>query len=291
MTLPAVTLIALLAFLAAAYRLGVRRLIAPRFARSRETPADHGLPYEDVHFATCDGLRLHGWFVPAEAPRGTIIFCHGHGGTPAHDLSYVPALRARGYNVLLFDFRAHGQSEGRFTSLGYFERRDLLAAIGYLEGRGIRRVGLLGFSMGAAVAMATAPDAPAVAAVVADCGFAELWHAAARGALEWGVPYPLAGAIGWLIVLLASLRLRAPLWTADPIRRVAKIAPRPLLIIQGGRDVFVPTHAARRLFDAAGEPKELWIVFEAKHRAVDRVLPGAYDERVLGFFDRWMRDA
>ncbi len=277
-------------FLAAVYRFGVRRLIAPRFARTNETPAGHGLAYEDVHFTTADGLRLHGWFVPAEQPRGTVVFCHGHAGTPAPDLVYVPAFRARGYNVLLFDFRAHGQSEGRTTSLGYFERRDLEAAIGYLESRGIHRVGLLGFSMGAAVAMSTAPDSPAVAAVVADCGFAELWHVAARGALDFGVPHALAGAIGWLIVLMASLRLGAPLWTADPIRHVAKIAPRPLLIIQGGRDVFVPTHAARRLFDAAGEPKELWIVFEAQHRAVDRVVPGAYYERVLGFFDRWLGD-
>jgi len=283
-------LILILALVVATWQLGVRRLISPPFARSSATPADYGLPYEDIRFAASDGLRLHGWFVPAPSPRGTIIFCHGHGGTPAPDLQYVPTFRAHGYSVFLFDFRAHGQSEGRFTTLGYFERRDLLGAIAYLEKRGIARVGLLGFSMGAAVAMSTAPESPAVAAVVADCGFAELWHAAARGALEAGVPHWLAGGIGWLIVLLASLRLRAPLWLADPIRHVGRISPRALLIIQGGHDVFVPTEAARRLFAAAGEPKELWLVFEARHRAIDRVDPDAYYARVLGFFDRYLTE-
>ncbi len=117
-----------------------------------------------MQFVTRDGPRLHGWFVPA--PRGTVILCHGDSGTPAPDLQYVPGFRERGYNVLLLDSRAHGQSEGRFTSLQYLERRDLAAAVRYLEGRGIGRVGLLGFSMGAAASMSGAGDLPQVVAIV-----------------------------------------------------------------------------------------------------------------------------
>ncbi|MDI7275356.1 MAG: alpha/beta fold hydrolase [Anaerolineae bacterium] len=274
--------------LAALYLYGVRRLIFPAFERSTVTPADHGLPFEDVWFGTSDGLRLHGWLVPAGRPRGTVIFLHGHGGTPAPDLVYVPAFRERGFTVLLLEFRAHGQSEGRFTSVGYFERRDLAAAVRFLEARGVRRVGLLGFSMGAVVAMAGAGDLPAVAAVVADCGFAELSSAAAFGARARGIPPFLTGIVGRLIVLVASLRLGAPLWAADPIRNVGRISPRPLLIIQAGRDEYVPVSDARRLFAAAGEPKELWIEPEAQHRGVDQVVGERYLERVLGFFERWL---
>lgn len=278
----------ILALAVAIYRFGVRELIAPRFDRTTTTPADLCLPYEDVWFTTSDGLRLHGWYVPAAQPRGTVIFLHGHGGTPAPDLVYVPAFRERGFSVLLFDFRAHGQSEGRFTSIGYFERRDLAAAVRFLEERGVRRVGLLGFSMGAVVAMAAAGDLPNVAAVVADCGFAELQSVVAFGARARGVPAFLSGIVGWLVVLLASLRLGAPLWTADPIRHVGRISPRPLLLIQAGRDAYVPASDALRLYAAAGEPKELWSVPEAEHRAVDRVRKEEYMERVLGFFDRWL---
>ena len=274
------------ALLAATYRAGVRALIAPEFERSSITPADHGLPYEDVWFTSSDGLRLHGWLVPAPTPRGTVIFCHGHGGSPAPDLCYVPAFRDRGLSVLLIDFRGHGQSEGRFTSLGYYERRDLLGAIACLQERGIHRVGVLGFSMGAAVAMSTAPDAPAVAAVVADCGFAELWRTVAAGARDRGIPRALAGPTGRLVVGLASLRLGAPLWRADPIRHVARVSPRPLLIIQGGADPYVPASEAKRLFAAAGDPKELWLVPEAGHRAVDQIQPEAYHARVVGFFEK-----
>jgi len=278
----------ILASAVAIYRFGVRELIAPRFDRTTTTPADLCLPYEDVWFTTSDGLRLHGWYVPAERPRGTVIFLHGHGGTPAPDLVYVPAFRERGFSVLLFDFRAHGQSEGRFTSIGYFERWDLAAAVRFLEKRGVRRIGLLGFSMGAVVAMAAAGDLPNVAAVVADCGFAELRSVVAFGARARGIPPFLSGIVGRLVVLLASLRLAAPLWTADPIRHVRRISPRPLLLIQAGRDAYVPVRDGLRLYAAADEPKELWSVPEAEHRAVDKVRKEEYMERVLGFFEQWL---
>ncbi len=291
MPLALAAVLLLLASLALLYHVGVRALIAPRFERTAVTPADSGLPFDDVYFPTTDGLRLHAWFVPAPSPRGTVIFCHGHSGTPAPDLQYVPGFRERGYNVLLIDFRAHGQSEGRFTSLQYFERRDLAAAIHYLEGRGIGRVGLLGFSMGAAASMSGAGDLRQVAAVVADCGYAELWRVVVEGACERGVPRLLAWGLSPLVVLLASLRLGVPLWTADPLRHVGRISPRPLLIIAGGRDQYIPPSEARRLYAAAGEPKELWIVPEGGHRAVDRVDPVMYNARVLGFFDRWLSRA
>jgi fermentation-respiration switch protein FrsA (DUF1100 family) len=172
--------------------------------------------------------------------------------------------------------------------MGYFERRDLLGAIDYLARRGIDRVGVIGFSMGAVVAISTAPHSEAIRAVVADSGFARLRPAIARGAQERGIPAWLAEPLSYLVLWVAILRLRANLAEAEPLRWVAKIAPRPLLIIHGGRDWYIPVAEIERLYAAAGEPKELCLVPEAEHRQIDQHCPDEYKAKVLDFFDHWL---
>lgn len=287
--------IALLVALAAAalgagwiVNVAVNRLTRPARNVAGGTPADYGLPYDRVAFTSRDGIVLRGWFVAAPAPRATLVFCHGHAGSKAPDLQYVPWLRERGYNVLLFDFRAHGESDGKATSLVYQEREDLLAAIAYLRGRGIPQVGLMGFSMGAAVALATAPLSDAVRAVIADSGFAELRTIVRNGLENADMPRFLAEPLSSLILWTAGHRLGCPLPESDPLCRVGRIAPRPLLIIHGGQDRDVPVSEAYRLYQAAAEPKELWVVGTATHRNADQVCPQEYVNRVLAFFDRWL---
>jgi len=268
---------------------GSNRLIRRKPPDEKRSPVEYALDFEEVAFMTGDGLTLRGWWIPAESSRGTVIFCHGHQGSMDPDVQYAPWFHAAGFNVLMFNFRGHGHSEGRYLSLGYFERRDLLAAIDYLQRRGIQSVGVLGFSLGAVVAMITAPLTPAIRAVVADCGFAEKWRAAAGGIGE-NYPWlgPLTGGLGRWIVLVASARLRVPLWEADPLRWVGRISPRPLLLIGGGHDPYAPPGDMERLYAAAGEPKELWIAPLAGHRNVDTFYPEEYRRRVIGFFERWL---
>jgi len=146
----------------------------------------------------------------------------------------------------------------------------------------------MGFSMGAAVAIATAPLSPAVRAVVADSAFAELRTILVTYLRHHGIPRPLAAALASLIIRAAGLRLKAHLPDADPLRWVGRIAPRPLLLIHGGHDRDIPVSDARRLYEAAHEPKELWVVPQAEHRCVDKVSPQEYMSKVLGFFDRWL---
>lgn len=267
---------------------GSEQLIKRRTPDVRADPSDYGLAYEEVAFRSRDGLTLRGWFIPAQRPKGTVIFCHGHVGSMDPDLKYAPHFHRRGYHVLMFDFRGHGRSEGNRVSMGYYERLDLLGALDYLRGRGIERVGVLGFSMGGAVAMAAAPRSEAIRAVVSDGGFARLSSAVAAGARERGLPGLLAGPAARLIVALAGLRLGCKLSEADPIRWVDKIAPRALLLIHGGRDPFVPTAEVEELYAKAKEPKELWIVPEAGHREVDLCRPEEYLAKVLDFFDKWV---
>ncbi len=290
-------LIALIVFLATVGALlgiglhGANELVRRRIPDVHTDPASYGLSYENVEFAARDGIRLRGWFIPAKsagAARGTVIFCHGHAGSMDPDIQYVPWFHQAGYNVLMFDFRGHGRSDGQQVSMGALERLDLLGAVDYLRGRGIERVGVLGFSMGGVVAMSTAPHSEAIAAVVSDGGFARLERAVAAGARQRGVPAFLAPLFGRVVVWLAGLRLGVRLSEADPIRWVDKIAPRALFIIHGGRDPYVSVGEARQLYRRAGEPKDLWIVPEAHHRQVDVHRPQEYRHRVLGFFDRWL---
>ncbi len=268
--------------------LAARKLVLRPDPDPPADPAALGLPYEEVAFPTEDGLTLRGWFIPAPAPaRGTIIFCHGHSGSMDGDIAYVPAFHQHGYSVLMFDFRAHGRSEGTRVSMGFHERKDVLAAIRFLESRGIRAVGLLGFSMGGATAIISAPLSPAVRAVVTDSAFAVLDTTVAGGLRVKGFPEPIPTLVGKTAVKLASLWLGCNLEDAYPIRWVHRAAPRGLFIIHGEADVYVPVEDARRLYALAGEPKQLWVVPLAGHREADTIAGEEYLSRILAFFDRF----
>ncbi|MBC8264574.1 MAG: alpha/beta fold hydrolase [Anaerolineales bacterium] len=267
---------------------GSQQVIKRHTPNTRTDPADYGLSYEKVAFQSRDGLTLRGWFIPAEKPRGSIVFCHGHAGSMDPDIEYAPAFHDSGYDVLMFDFRGHGRSEGQRVSMGYHERLDLLGAVDYLRSRGIDRVGVLGFSMGGAVAISTAPQSEAIRAVISDGGFAQLGNAIAGGMRERGWPDWVAAWVSPLIICSASLRLGSWLPKADPLRWVDKIAPRALLIIHGGLDPYVSLAEVEKLYAKAGEPKELWVVPEAGHRMVDKQCPDEYRARLLAFFDKWL---
>ena len=254
------------------------------------SPSDYGLEHETVHFTTEDGITLTGWLIPAPNADRAVIFLHGHAGSMDPDLKYAPWFRERGISVLMFDFRGHGRSAGRHVSMGYFERRDLLAAEKFLMERGYERIGVLGFSMGGAVALSGSPQSQRICAVVADGSFVRLRNAIRQGAQERGVPHLLAGPLAALGVRIAGWRLGTDLEAADPERWAAKIAPRALLLIHGAKDPYTATEEVQAMFAAAGEPKELWVVPGAGHRNVDEVEPAAYKEKVIGFFDHWLAE-
>lgn len=251
------------------------------------SPADLQLPSEDVHFTTDDGVTLSGWLIPAEREtRSAVIVMHGFTGHRLGELAaFTPWLRRR-YHVLQFDFRGHGVSDPGPITLGSLERRDVAAAVHFLEHRGMGPIALMGLSMGAAVAIVAAPDLP-VTAVVADAAFADLHHpVASRMRAE---RYPFAGLGSRLIVAASALRAGTRL--ISPIDRVAQIAPRGLLLIAPRDDALISWRQSQRLYDAAKEPKELWIVDGAEHATARWVAGEAYERRVLGFLARHLDPA
>ena len=271
--------------LALAVGLAMSLYMTRRFGLAEtHSPAEYGLTFEEVAFQAADGLTLHGWWIPAVGSDRAVVIMHGHGGSMDWDIHRAPALHAAGFNVLLFDFRAHGRSEGRMITFGYLERQDVLGAVRFLRGRGMRRTGLLGFSFGGIAAMLAAPICPDIAAVVSDGGPARMRSAMAARGSEWGAPRWLSVPLVWLIVVMTSLRLRANLFHYEPVRWVGQISPRPILFVHAGQDQYLPDFDD--LYAAARPPKEVWYVPEAGHTKVSEVLPEEFQRRVIAFFDQ-----
>jgi len=191
------------------------------------TPWEFGIPYEEVGFSTEDGLLLRGWWLPAAEAKRTVIALHGHRGARHHCVGIGAAVWRRGANVLLFDHRGRGSSEGELMSLGHFETADA-AAVGYALSRapGLP-LGLIGYSMGAAVALISAARDEHVGAVVADLPFAS------ERKLVRALLRRQAGPLHRPIVALSERLLPYDPGGVDPLRQVAKVAPRPCLFIHG----------------------------------------------------------
>jgi len=259
-----------------------RKAMEPDEEGAPAHPGEIGLEHEDVRFTTDDGYTLDGWLIPAARDtRATVVLMHGFSWHRLPWLTeFVPWIQPH-YNILQFDFRGHGNSDDAPITLGTLERRDVEAAVRFLQGRGYGPVALVGISMGASVAIMAAPDLP-VAAVVADAAYAELENPIANR-LRQG-RYPLAGLGAKLVVAAASVRART--WLRPPIQRVAHIAPRGLLLIAPREDRLVNWTQSQRLFEAAREPKELMVVDGAEHSDAHLVGGAEYERRVLAFLAR-----
>src|SRR5512136_1269353 len=229
-----------LLFIAALAWFGSNYLLARRPPDEANSPANYGLAAEAVEFRSGDGLMLHGWYIPAADSVKTIIICSGANGSLDADVHVAPWLHEAGFNILLFDWRAHGQSEGEVVTLGFNERYDLIAAVQFAKSQGAERVGVLGFSMGGTVAIATAAVYEDINATVADSPFVYVLSAVAGGLIERDVPEGLSFLLARLFVSTACLRMRLNLFDIDLVRWIHRVAPRPLLLIFGEQDVIVP---------------------------------------------------
>jgi fermentation-respiration switch protein FrsA (DUF1100 family) len=271
------------------------QLVHPPRTIRELTAADAGKPVERVAFQASDGMQLVGWFVAGDSDGAAIAVSHGSYANGPIAYRGVAFLSEAGYHVLVFDHRGHGQSGGRLTTLGPREAQDMVGAVAYLRSRpdlDPERIGAIGCSMGSAVVIGAAALDPAIKAVVAEgvyADMAELWmrfgYVGLRGtSIDW--------SWGGLMRKGAWLWTGYPVDTFKPEALVAHISPRPVLIIHGEYDNGATTVAdAQRLFEAAHEPKELWIVPGAGHCSAHALFPEVYEERVLTFFDQALRDS
>ncbi len=252
-------------------------------------PSTYNVDYENVSFTTTDGILLKGWLVKPLRHQGkapAVIICHGVGANKSDFTELAVALSRRGYVVLQFDFRAHGESEGWRTSLGYHEQKDVAAAQAFLLARPDvdgNRVGIYGFSLGGATAIMSAAHTGGFRAVVADSAFTSLSDQA-RSAITGFYRLP-AFPFFYLSVLGYQLYFQTSVRHVDPESVVMKLAPVPLLIIAGEGDRLIPAENGKRLYRAAREPKELWVIPDAGHGGTLAAAGRAYEKRIGEFFD------
>ena len=267
---------------------GSERAIHPELPDDIPSRAAFDLPLQDVSFLARDGTRIAGWFVPAAvaSTRGapTIVLMHGYGSVREETLPHAEYLHEAGYNALLFDFRASGESDGDAVTIGGFEQEDALGALDYLEARGdidTTRVGFQGISMGAAVAIMAAIGDDRVAGVVAESPFKDVpAEIAASFEERIGLPaFPFAPITVWI----TEQRVGIEAEDIAPIRVVAGLE-RPLLIIENELDTSIAPGSARAVFEAAAEPKEHWLALGSTHGDGHEADPSAYEREVLSFW-------
>ena len=241
-------------------------------------PSDFGLNYEDVVFKSTDGIKLSGWFIPNNKTKAAVIVMHGYPADKANLLGIAEFL-AKDFNVFLFDFRSFGKSEGKYTTVGYLEKNDLLGAIEYLEKeKNLTKLGLYGFSLGGAAALMT--NHSNVKVVVTDSAYARLSHMAEHMyRILFILKYPLA----YLTKLYGILFLGINIDNVNPVDNIKNIKI-PILLIHAERDSQIPVEEAYLLHDA-NKKAEIWIVKGADHGMSHAINPKEYEKRVIGFFN------
>lgn len=258
--------------------------VKPMKITSSITPKDLGLHYEDVSFSTEDNVTLRGWFIRRKlAPTAkTIIGLHGYPADKGNILPVI-AFLAQNYNLLLFDFRYLGASGGRYSTIGAEETRDLQSAVAFLRSRGLKEVGVWGFSMGAAVALMAAPNLPEIKAVVSESSYAQLDLMAP---VLFQIPvmrYPLA----WLTGLWARVFLGVHLKKVSP-KDSAKNLNVPVLITHSKGDQLIQFQHALLLQEALKKntKAEFWFRDHLFHGQ----LGADYENRIGDFFAANLND-
>ena len=263
--------------------LSARQLLYPE---RRPIPPPEPLPDFSVHsLAAPDGSRFNVWRLDLHAPRARLLLCHGYYANRYQALNLAHQLRARGYEILLFELRGHGGRSGPCT-LGRREADDAVAVLHWArETRGPLPVGVLGLSMGAAVVCQAAVRDPDVRAVVVDSVYSHLFPVLQRSI--WRQYHLPAVPWAWLTWWCVQAVLRTRLAPIDP----AALAPRlsqPLLAIQGGEDRRVVPLLGREFYQRWAGPKERWFESSVAHVGMFATHPRAYCDRVAGFFDRML---
>jgi alpha-beta hydrolase superfamily lysophospholipase len=252
--------------------------------RPAETP---DWSWEDLECRTEDGLRLAGWLVTPPQPRATVALFHGLRGNRARTLGRIGFLAAAGYRCVAFDHRGHGRSEGRWTSFGFHESRDVHAVLDFIDKRwpGQPRLAL-GISMGAAALCFAFDRARDWDALILE----SMYHDLAKAfRTRVGSCYPtwfkrFSRGVVWMTERRLGLRLEE----MAPIHHIDKLAPTPVLLVTGSDDPHAPPEDVLDLFDHCKGPREISLVSGAGHEDVYEQGGQEYQKLILDFFERWL---
>lgn len=204
------------------------------------TPADIRLQYEDITMKTSDGLNLNAWYIPAKSQVGTVLFCHGNGGNISYSLDVAETLNKLNLNVLIFDYRGYGKSEGSPTENGTYTDAET-AYQWLLKDKNIpeNSIIVMGRSLGAAIAANLAKNhSPRI--LILESGFSSTPDVAAK-------QYPI-----FPVRLLCRYKYK----TAEYVKDIKC----PLLVVHSTEDEIIPYANGKRIFNSAKEPKEFLVI-------------------------------
>ena len=222
-------------------------------------PSLHAQP---VEFSSASGATIHGWLVAGQPGKGVVILMHGVHANRLSLVARAEFLSRAGYSVLLFDFQGHGESIAKTITFGFLESRDATAAVDFVRRKFPgERIGVIGVSLGGVSALLAEPPLP-VSALGLESSYPTIYQAIEdRMALRFGFLGRLATPL-----LTCQLKPRLGIGPDDlkPIERAAKITI-PKLFIAGTADRDTTRPESQALFDAAAEPKQLWLLDGAAH--------------------------
>ena len=251
-------------------------------------PGVYGLEYEDVRFpARGDGLEIAAWYIPSAQNERAIILVHGRDNSRTNGFvdQFVPfanQLHEAGFSVMLIDLRGHGEStEARFT-FGIKERQDVLGAVDWLEGRGYQpgKIGVLGYSLGAASVIGAAAAEPDIGAIWIDSAFADV-ESVIEGSWqqESGLPQVFLQSTLWMIRLLFGYDITA----ARPVDEIGSIAPRPIFVAHCKQDPMIPIAHMERLL-AVAQNTQTWVIQNCDQNTLpEPILEEKYNQHAIGY--------
>ncbi|EHR78911.1 alpha/beta hydrolase [Thermococcus litoralis DSM 5473] len=282
-----IILLALILFFAFIFVVAYKMVTPPREIKNW-TPKDAEIEYEEVTIPTSDGLKLKGWWIDRGSEE-TIIPLHGYTSSRwgFYIIPMIETLAKSGYNVLAFDFRAHGESEGKYTTVGDKELIDLISAIDWLKKEkpsSAKRIGLIGYSMGAMVAIRALAEDERVCCAVADSPPMYLDKTGARSLKYFAnLPEWLYYFVKPISKIITGAKEVNPIGYADRVKK-------PLLLIAGKKDPIVKVEEIKEFYERnkkINPDVELWIT-EAAHVRTIQLMPEEYKEKVLQFFEKYL---
>ena len=248
---------------------------------------DMPLPAEDVSFLSRDGTRLSGWFIPApgDGPAPVVVLSHGWARSRCELLPHARFLHNAGFAAFMFDYRHRGKSEGSEITMGLREQEDLLGALDVVATRAevdAGRVGVLGMSMGGAIAILVAACDRRVKALVCEAPFPSFDTILERSLRHYaklpGFPF------GPIAKFVLERRINGNMDAIAPVGAIASLSPRPVFIIADEIDAVIGADETVRVFEAAVEPKRFWLIEGSNHARGWQTAPEEYERRVLEFF-------
>jgi uncharacterized protein len=261
-------------------------------------PEHYGMSYADVVFRSrLDGISLSGWHIPGAHnvilanvnPQLTVIFSHGYGGNRLEEgvpaLGLAKSLVGKGYDVLMYDFRNCGQSGGKLTSVGYYEKLDVLGAIDWVKKHSPEnRIVLLGFSMGGISSLLAAAEETDVSGVISDSTFDDLRSYLKQKLTVWsGLPrYPFTPLILWMLPYITGI-------SADEVNGFAavdRIYPRPILFIHNREDTSIPFECSERMWSRHKDRFECLFTRGGGHVGSHAQHPEVYKTKILDFLNK-----